>query len=320
MGKIDSNTLQEELRDNQKVLPSDYDECFAIAPETIKTSKGLVEYAMVGEGPLVLISHGGPGGYDQALVIGELFRKNGFKVLAPSRPGHLGTPVASGKTAEAQGDLHAALMDALGIDSAIVVGVSGGGPSAYQIAERHAHKVSALVVIDGISRHYTKGDDVSRLEKWMYLSTVGQWVTGFFFKHFPSTAIEEFLKTESLLEKHEIADRLKEILADESKFSMMNSLFKTMSGRFSERRDGAENDLYLGKLIDKLPLGSVTSPTLLIHGDADNDVPLGDADYAHDAIGNSDLLLVNGGSHIGFWTAPDAYRVQRYLLDWLKDK
>ena len=236
------------------------------------------------------------------------------------RPGHLGTPVASGRTAEDQGDLHAALMEALGIESAVVIGVSGGGPSAYQLAQRHATKVNALVVIDGIAMHYTKGDDVSRLEKWMYLSTVGQWLTGFFFKHFPSTAIQEFLKTESLLDGHEIADRLKEILADENKFAMMNALFRTMSGRFSNRRDGADNDLNLGHLIDKLPLSDITSPTLIIHGDADNDVPLRDAEYAHDAIKNSSLLLVNGGSHIGFWTAPDAYKVQKYLLDWLKEK
>jgi pimeloyl-ACP methyl ester carboxylesterase len=98
-----------------------------------------------------LVAHGGPGGYDQALVVGELFRKNGFQIVAPSRPGYLETPLDFGKTAEEQGDLMAALLDALRIPSAVMIGVSGGGPASYQLAQRHPEKVGALVVIDGIA-------------------------------------------------------------------------------------------------------------------------------------------------------------------------
>lgn len=315
-----SRDLKESLGSDQVVTLQGLRACLAYPSTSIETALGRVEYAMRGEGPAVLLAHGGPGGYDQALVLGELFRNNGYRIVAPSRPGYLGTPLQSGKSAEAQGDVMAALLEALHIPEAIMVGVSGGGPASYQLAQRHPEKVTALVVIDGICTRYTKGDDINALEEWMYLSRSGQWLLGFFFKHFPSSVVKSLLQTESTLAKHELAARVREILADENKFAVFDAVFQTMSSRFAERKSGAENDIALGAAIDRLPLDSVRCPTLIIHGDADNDVPPHDAEYAHGAIAGAQLLWIDKASHIGFWTAPDAYKVQRYTLDWLRDR
>ena len=170
--------------------------------------------------------------YDQALILGELFRKNGFTILAPSRPGYLGTPLLNAKTAEEQGDLMAAFLDALNIPEIIVIGASGGGPASYQLAQRHPKRVKALLVIDGISMNYSKGGDINKFEEWMYLSKTGQWLIGFFCKHFPESIVKSFLKTESSLDKHELGKRVKEIVGNTNKFSMIDAMFKTMSNRF----------------------------------------------------------------------------------------
>lgn len=318
MSVLSSRDLREALANEQIVTAGDLRTCLSFPSLTAVTSRGPVEYAVRGEGPVVLVAHGGPGGYDQGLVLGELFRKNGFRVVAPSRPGYLGTPLDCGKTAEEQGDFLAALLDALNIPSAIVIGASGGGPAGYQLAQRHPDKVKALLVIDGISMNYTKADDVSAIEEWMYLSKPGQWLMGYFFKHFPSAVVKSFLHTESTLTGHELGDRVKEIVSDENKFAVIDSLFKTMSERFSERMAGAQNDIAMGSAIDKLPLDRIACPTLVIHGDADNDVPPRDAEYAHGAIAGSRLLWIHRASHIGFWVAPDAYKAQKFSLDWLK--
>jgi len=313
-----SRDLRETLDDNQIVTPDDLRACLVSASQTIETEYGPVEYAVRGEGPMVLVAHGGPGGYDQALVLGELFRKNGYRVIAPSRPGYLGTPMRFGKTAEEQGDFMAALLDAMHISETIMVGVSGGGPAGYQLAQRHPERVKALVVIDGISMNYSKGDDINKIEEWMYLSRPGQWLMGYFFKHFPSSVVKSFLQTESTLEKHDLGKRVKEIVGDPNKFALVDAMFQTMSYRFDERKAGAENDIALGSAIDKLPLDKIDSATLIIHGDADNDVPPRDAEYAHEAIAGAQLLWIDQASHIGFWVAEDAYKVQRYALDWLQ--
>jgi pimeloyl-ACP methyl ester carboxylesterase len=318
MSVIYSRDLQESLSDEQKVTAEDLHECFLLTPKTVESKYGSVEYAIRGEGPAVLVAHGGPGGYDQALLLGELFRKNGYQVIAPSRPGYLGTPLNFGKTAEEQGDFMAALLDALNISRAIMLGASGGGPAAYQMAQRHPHKAKALLVFDGISRNYTKADDINAFEEWMYLSKPGQWLIGFLFKHFPASMVKTFLQTESSLEEHEIGQRVKEILDDKNKFAFFDGMFRTMSTRFAERKAGAENDIALGAAIDKLPLDKITCPTLIVHGDADKDVPPRDAEYAHQSIAGSRLLWIDQASHVGFLTAVDAYKVQKYALDWLK--
>ncbi len=318
MNVFKSGDLKDSLDENEIVTAEDLQVCLKWPSKTIETACGPVEYAARGEGPAVLCCHGGPGGYDQALIVGELFRKNGYKVLAPSRPGYLGTPLRFGKTAEEQGDFMAAFLDALNVSEAVVVSVSGGGPAGYQIAQRHPEKVKALVVIDGISMNYTKGDDINKVEEWMYLTRTGQWLVGFFFKHFPAAAVKSFLQTESTLEKHEMGKRAKEIVSDGNKFGFIDAMFKTMTHRFPERREGADNDLAFGSAIDRLPLDRINAATLIIHGDADNDVPPRDAEYAFKAISGSQLLWIEKASHVGFWMAEDAYRVQKYTLDWLE--
>ena len=317
MSTLSSSELTTSLDNYQIVTPEDMRACLAQPSGTVDTPSGPIEYGLRGEGPPVLVCHGGPGGYDQALLLGELFRKNGFRIIAPSRPGYLGTQVDQGRTAEEQGDFMARVLDALGVDRAIVVGVSGGGPAAYQMAQRHPDRTVALLVIDGIAMHYTKADDVTAFEKWMYLSKPGQWLTGFFFRHFPEATVKSFLQTESTLERHELGERAREIMNDENKFALFDAMFQTMSRRFDERLVGAENDIALGAAIDRLPLGNIACPTLIIHGDADDDVPPRDAEYAHGAIAGSQLLWIDRASHIGFWTSGDAAVVQGYALDWM---
>src|SRR5919206_558169 len=115
--------------------------------QVIQTARGPVEYATRGEGPPVLLVNATAGGYDQALLLGEMFVGDGFRQIAPSRPGYLRTPQAADPTAAGQADVLAALLDALGVRRAAVVGMSAGGPVAMQFALRHPERTSALVLL-----------------------------------------------------------------------------------------------------------------------------------------------------------------------------
>ena len=57
------------------------------------TSRGLIEHATLGDGdePAVLVIHGTPGGYDQGLCMALRAGPLSLRVIAPSRPGYLGT-------------------------------------------------------------------------------------------------------------------------------------------------------------------------------------------------------------------------------------
>lgn len=65
----------------------------------------------VGTGPVVISLHGAMGGYDQSLILAQTIGGAGYRYLCVSRPGYLGTPLASGRSLGQQGDLIAALLE-----------------------------------------------------------------------------------------------------------------------------------------------------------------------------------------------------------------
>jgi 2-hydroxy-6-oxonona-2,4-dienedioate hydrolase len=119
------------------------------------TAAGPIEYGREGAGSSVLMIHGAGGGFDQGLLVGREMFGPGFDLIAPSRFGYLGTPVPVDPSPAAQADAHAALLDRLGVRTAIVVGVSAGAPSAIEMALRHPDRVSALIL--AVPRAYAPG-------------------------------------------------------------------------------------------------------------------------------------------------------------------
>lgn len=115
--------------------------------QIVSTTSGPIEYAERGAGIPVLSIHGAGGGYDQGLAnVADLFG-DGFRVIAPSRFGYLGTPVPSDTSSGCQADAHVALLTELKLDKAIVVGISAGARSAVQLAIRHPKRITALILI-----------------------------------------------------------------------------------------------------------------------------------------------------------------------------
>lgn len=106
-----------------------------------------IEFAECGDGPAVLFVHGAGGGFDQGLEMGCELLGDGYRVIAPSRFGYLGTPVPGDASAEAQADAHLCLLDALQLEAVPVIAASAGAPSAMQFCLRHPDRCSALVLV-----------------------------------------------------------------------------------------------------------------------------------------------------------------------------
>jgi hypothetical protein len=106
--------------------------------DVIATAAGPIEYATAGDGIPLLSIHGAGGGGDLGLANAAELVGDGFRVIAPSRFGYLRTPVPADTSPAAQADAHAALLSALGIPAAIVLGVSAGARSAVELALRRA--------------------------------------------------------------------------------------------------------------------------------------------------------------------------------------
>lgn len=113
---------------------------------TVSLPSGIMEFAERGSGPPVLAIHGSGGGFDQALeMLGELAQR-GYRVIAPSRFGYLGSPMPKGASPELQADAFADLLDSMDVRKAVIIGGSAGALSATQFAIRHPDRCLALVL------------------------------------------------------------------------------------------------------------------------------------------------------------------------------
>ena len=108
---------------------------------------GRVHLFEAGSGEPIVFLHGGAGiGADHIQVVARLAKR--FRVVVPDRPGHgLSDPHDYGKQdlRESNVTFVGALLDALGIRRAALVGNSYGGFMAINFARTHPERVSHLV-------------------------------------------------------------------------------------------------------------------------------------------------------------------------------
>ncbi|MEZ5638547.1 MAG: alpha/beta hydrolase [Burkholderiaceae bacterium] len=119
----------------------------ATGSAVVDTRCGPIEYQQAGQGVPLLMIHGSGGGHDQGMDWARPLARHGVRVIAMSRFGYLRTPRPADASPQAQADAHVCLLDALGIKTAAVIGVSAGAPSAMQAAIRHPDRVRALVLV-----------------------------------------------------------------------------------------------------------------------------------------------------------------------------
>jgi 2-hydroxy-6-oxonona-2,4-dienedioate hydrolase len=114
---------------------------------TIETSFGALEYAVLGEGEPILVVHGAEGGFDQSLDMTGALAERGYRLIAPSRFGYLRSAIPANPTTAMQADAYVQLLDRLGINRVVIVGISAGAWSSLQFAIRHPERCQAMVLL-----------------------------------------------------------------------------------------------------------------------------------------------------------------------------
>ncbi len=251
--------------------------------QVAETSVGPIEYRLVGDyGPMVLFLHGTPGGYDQ---IDEL---PGIRILAPSRPGYLRTPLTVGKSPAEQAHAYAALLDVLNIDSVVVMGASGGGPSSISFAAMYPERTSALIAMEAVSQIIPSNEGAPEMPVFMR-SDFLMWVT--------LSTMENFLDAKAIVKILVPDEAIQDlILSDAKKTARVKSLIWS-AWPISQRETGQANDISQFAMLD-LASREVTVPTLIIHGDRDINVPFRHSDMLARQIPGSILHVVEGGDHM----------------------
>lgn len=110
----------------------------------IDARAGALEYAVAGDGPPLMMIHGTGGGFDQGLLFAAALRQRGFRIIAPSRFGYLGSAFPDDASPAHQADVLVELLDHLGIERLPVVGGSAGALTAADFALRHPDRCAHL--------------------------------------------------------------------------------------------------------------------------------------------------------------------------------
>jgi pimeloyl-ACP methyl ester carboxylesterase len=293
------------MNSRKEVPPSMY-----IEPCTALTEKGAIEFDLSGtKGPVILSVHGGIGGADQARLMANWLDSSAYRILSPSRPGYLGTPLESGKTFEQQADLLAALLDHLQIAQVAVVCLSAGGPPAYQFAIRHPDRIWALVAIDSVSGSYHAPETAGPMTEAIFMSTLGQKIVKMIMEKHPKLLLAEAFRGIGYFTKEQRKRQIDHVLHEPGALAFLKALLDTMNP-YAQRKKGNENDMQEFLKLTHLPLERVQCPSLIIHGTHDADVKFSDGVYAYEHIPRAERYWIEEGDHLGFWLSPYAEPAQ----------
>jgi pimeloyl-ACP methyl ester carboxylesterase len=291
------------------------------ASDVARTGLGPVEFLVRGEGPAVLVLHGSPGGYDQAMLLGSSFAGGEFQIVAPSRPGYLRTPLAAGILPEQQADAMAGLIDTLGISSVAVLASSSGAPAAIQFAIRHPRKVWALVLVSGVTARFHHDAKAQRSEPGSLVlnefgGDVGAWLRVEQTEWDPRRMLLSMLDAESNATAGQRDALATYVVNDPDQLEWFRSLVGTFVP-LSARESGLRNDLLQIRALPEFPLERIAAPTLVVHGTADKCVPFAEAEAVVRRIPGALLLPVEGAGHL-IGLGPWASDVQRSIAEFLR--
>lgn len=277
----------------------------------VDTALGPVECRDEGEGPCLLFVHGSPGGCDQGSLMTTFLRERGWRTIALSRPGYLGTPLTDdNRTPAAQAALALALLDAIDVERVALMCWSGGGPSSYRLAATAPERVTSLVAVAAVCSPY---DFEGAAEEKMLMGRFGAWLMKELVRHAPKDTVKSLVKQEGDLDKRERQELVEAIWADERKREFALALMGTIVG---DRKRGFENDLEQFERLD-LGLGDVSAPALLFHAKTDADVPFAQSEHALAHLPSAELVTIESGTHVSVWTDPDASAHQDRIAEFL---
>ena len=263
-------------------------------PSLVATSRGSVQCLRVGEAPYIMALHGAMGGWDQSLLLTRTIANDDYGVVAVSRPGYLGTALATARRAEDQADLYAALLDSLGIERVAVAAVSGGGPSAIHFALRHPKRCWALVLVSTaaapVKERLPLAFHALRLlgrTKWFERSMRRRR------ERDPEAAARASIPDGALRAR---------TLVDPETGPLFRALLASTADSVGDRLAGTVNDVRVTRTLH-YPLERVGVPTLVVHGTADPLVPFEQHGAVLAArIPGARLVAAGGGEHVAIFT------------------
>lgn len=254
--------------------------------EIIETALGKIEYSRKGQGVPVVFIHGGHSNCNETLFQ-QGYDLQKYQLITPSRPGYGNTPINGHRQASDTARLIEAMIDQLNLGQVVVVGISAGGLTAIELANRLQEKVQKLVLISAVTKKWlSPSDELYTKGKKMFsprMEGFSWFMFRLFFRMFPKKMTKVLFDELSTQSNHTItADEVAEI---------KEMTFNQSSG------EGFVLDL--DHDIDPSIIKGIKCPTLILHSSNDKSVSQEMAEHANANMNHSELnIFDNSWGHL----------------------
>ena len=273
-----------------------------------QTSKGPIEYTLLGGGPIVLFCHGTSSNCFST-NLAEPLAEAGFSTLTPSRPGYGRTPISAGRSASQAADALIALLDSLQVQTCSLVAISGGGPTGIALAAGYPQRIQRLILTAAISQPEERPNEPAYKNQTAFYGPTHalMWSgLGLMSRLSPRSMARQPL---AIFSTHDPDEGLSKLSSEDVK--KISFFYQGQSSRLGALNDGMHT-------VGAELLRTIRQPTLVIHSREDNSVPFGHAEWSLANIPNAELCEAGFTGHF-FWIGPDFQRVGQRMAEFLKE-
>lgn len=258
-----------------------------------------IAFTEAGKGISVVLLHGYP--FDKSMWSGQIeaLAAAGFRAIAPDLRG-LGETVAPTLVGESAGESHrlksvplatmddmardtAALLDHLGVEQAVICGLSMGGYVAFEFMHLFPARVVGLVLAGTRAPADNEQEKAGREQQVQTMLRAGMVPISI-------ATLPKLLASRTLAEKPDVVKRVRAMITR----SAPKGAAAAQRG-MALRRDYTED------------LSKIQAPTLIIVGREDSIRPVADAEFMHSGIRNSRLEIIEDAAHMTNMEQPEIF-------------
>lgn len=260
------------------------------------------EYGDSGGTPVVFL-HGTPG----SRHLGELFhavaQEQGVRLLAPDRPGYGRSPPWPDRAIDDAATFITAVLDDAGVDTAGIVGFSGGSAHALAATATHPDRFTRVDSIAGATPPSVTEETPTPQRLLSGLATRTPRVLGGLFRGQAWVAARldpSFVVNQYATDPDSVPLDVQETV----KADFLEAFATSPSATITEFRNAAT--------AWEVPFGDIDTELQFWHGDADTNVPIASAKRLSETIPTANLRVVSDADHLDtlLEAMPDVLAVQ----------
>jgi cystathionine beta-lyase/cystathionine gamma-synthase/pimeloyl-ACP methyl ester carboxylesterase len=243
-----------------------------------------LSYDDTGSGPPVVLVHGHPFNRSMWYPQAGYLASHGFRVIAPDLRGYGDNPVTAGpRTLETFGRDIAGLLDHLGVDSAVLCGLSMGGQIVLEFTRLFPGRVTALVLADTSAPADSPAAAAARRATADRLLAEGM-------AGYATEVLARMISPDTIRRRPDVAAHVT---------GMMRGT--APAGAAAALRGRAERPDYVPLL------AGITVPALVVVGAEDDFTPLADAELLASSIPDATLAVIPAAAHLPNLEQPAAF-------------